>query len=533
MNQTIQVVIPMSGLGQRFLDAGYKEIKPLIRVNDTPIIERLLEKIPANWPCTFILSSAQKDSSLPAVLAKLRPQGKIHYIEPHKKGPGWALQQALPSLEKNQPVLVSYCDFGMIWDPWDFKKYVEITQCDSCVICYRGFHAHYLSPTTYAFCRMENDQVKEIKEKGSFTSNRENEPASAGMYYFRSTQILESALSFQFKNSLFHKDESYTSLTVQALLQENPKSNVKIYEIPYFFQWGTPEDLQNYEYWERGWNAYLQAPPQVKSSESVATLIPMAGLGSRFKNHTATPKPLIQIGHQRMFEWATQSLPPTSSLNFITTEKIAEELPGDIVQKSILLRETPQGQALTTLSSLEKLALKKKSILISSCDHLALFSSQNWQNLIQSTDIDAAIMTIRGFPGCQRSPNSFAYVQSEKTGAAFEKIQKISVKKPLSNTPSKDQLLVGTFWFKDTEVLIPLIKELVQKNKSVNNEFYLDSVFDLYLEKDKKVVSFELDTYMNMGDPDSLAEFLYWKEVFTSQKTVPRQRLEFLFGDRK
>ena len=38
MSRNIQLVIPMSGMGQRFVDAGYKDPKPLIQVDNKPII---------------------------------------------------------------------------------------------------------------------------------------------------------------------------------------------------------------------------------------------------------------------------------------------------------------------------------------------------------------------------------------------------------------------------------------------------------------------------------------------------------------
>ena len=39
---TYQVVIPMSGLGQRFVDAGYQELKPLIRAEGKTVVEHVL-----------------------------------------------------------------------------------------------------------------------------------------------------------------------------------------------------------------------------------------------------------------------------------------------------------------------------------------------------------------------------------------------------------------------------------------------------------------------------------------------------------
>ena len=50
----MQIVIPMSGLGSRFADAGYSEIKPLIKVNGKPIIEWVCEMFPGSHDFVFI-----------------------------------------------------------------------------------------------------------------------------------------------------------------------------------------------------------------------------------------------------------------------------------------------------------------------------------------------------------------------------------------------------------------------------------------------------------------------------------------------
>ena len=34
----MKIIIPMSGIGKRFIDAGYKDPKPLISVDGVPII---------------------------------------------------------------------------------------------------------------------------------------------------------------------------------------------------------------------------------------------------------------------------------------------------------------------------------------------------------------------------------------------------------------------------------------------------------------------------------------------------------------
>ena len=50
----MQIIIPMSGVGQRFLDAGYKTPKPLIKVDGKTIIEHVCNLFPKESNYIFI-----------------------------------------------------------------------------------------------------------------------------------------------------------------------------------------------------------------------------------------------------------------------------------------------------------------------------------------------------------------------------------------------------------------------------------------------------------------------------------------------
>ncbi len=520
----IQLVIPMSGKGTRYQKAGYTQPKPLIPVNGTPMIQRLLEKFPIEWPCTFVHSEIHQQTDLPAFLRKLRPQGKIISLPWHGKGPSYALKAALKELNDKDPILVSYCDYGMQWDPWDFKNFVQQSQCDAALISYKGFHAHYLSPVMYAYSRMENGLVKEVKEKGCFTDNRENEFASAGAYYFRNREILQAALDYQEKNNLSMNGEFYTSLTVEALLRMNPAAKVKVYEIPAFYQWGTPQDLKIFEYWERTY-ANLLKTENLHSQDNLQVLMPMAGLGSRFKDFFNTPKPFLKIDQVPMYRKALQSLPRGSKNHYVTIEAAKKFLQLENNETAFFLDKTPEGQALSVEAGLSLLN-PDQEIIVSACDHGIVLPFSTWKAFRQSPDQpDAAIFTVTGFPGTQRRPEAFAYVKTLPAAeGAFADVQQVSVKKPISEDPAQDPLLVGTFWFKNKSILEKAIQLLKKNNLRVNGELYLDSVFDLLIAEGHKVKIVPLDGYINWGDPDSLAEALYWAEVFGGHKNSVRSR---------
>ena len=110
-----QLIIPMSGIGKRFLDFGYEEPKFLINVLGKPIINHVLDMFPKIDDIIFIVNKNHCNDTkynLEEYLKKIAPNSRIHKIDEHKKGPGWAIIQAKNLIDLQRPVIVNYCDFN-------------------------------------------------------------------------------------------------------------------------------------------------------------------------------------------------------------------------------------------------------------------------------------------------------------------------------------------------------------------------------------------------------------------------------------
>lgn len=520
----IHLLFPMSGQGTRYQKVGYQQPKPLIPVSGIPMIERLLENFPKDWPCTFVIAENHRGTDLPRLLKSLRPECQIIEVPVHSEGPGVAINAGLQNISSDERILVSYCDYGMIWDAAAFDRFTLETKCDAALLSYIGFHAHYLSSVKYAYSRMNQERVVEVREKGSFTEDREQEYASCGAYYFRNKDLLAQSLQYQTAQGLKVNGEYYTSLTVQALIQMKPESQVRIFKIPYFFQWGTPQDLWDFEYWEKTFKAVGSKSLNQFSVDQI--LMPMAGLGSRFKKLTSTPKPFIPVRGPAIFQRALESLPTSEAIQIVALKEHQSYLRN---QKRVkFLSETPAGQALSTQAGLEFLD-PTKAVLVSSCDHELFISKERWEKLMKLNP-DAVIFTVRNFPGTRRSPNSYAYVVTEELENPCSAVKAVSVKKPISENPAQDPLLVGTFWFRSTQLLQEGIDQLKKSNQLVNGELYLDGVFNDLLASGRRVHVCEALGYINWGDPDSMAEALYWSEVYQGPIRDQRSRYSGVFA---
>ena len=86
-------------------------------------------------------------------------------------------------------------------------------------------------------------------------------------------------------------------------------------------------------------------------------------------------------------------------------------------------------------------------------------------------------------------------------------------------------MLVGTFWFRSAALLQEGINALKAADERTNGELYLDSVFKYLARAGYRVRMIPLEGFICWGEPDSLAEALYWQEMFMGRSLHRRPRL--------
>ncbi len=443
----------------------------------------------------------------------------IVWIEPHKEGPGKALETALPMLDPHTPILVSYCDYGMMFDAHAFEHMTSSTGCDAAVLGYSGYHPQYRRAISFARCRIEKGRIREIREKGQITLDPMNEFTSSGCYYFRDIEILRRALHVQRQRNLLLKGELYTSLTVEALLQDNPTACVMPFTIDSFDQWGTPEDVADFRFAQQSFHA-IGEPHGLSDASVDQILMPMAGLGARFKPEYEVPKPLIPVANQPMFLRALHSLPKASRTVFVVLASVHEAIKP--VAKKVnatchILPETPPEQAFSAASALEHLN-PNQDILISACDHEVAVNKRQWDRLRADPHIDGAVFTIQGFPGARSNPTSYSYAVFSGDDAFLE-ISRVSVKSPTTPHPEREHLAVGTFWFRRAALFKKGIQEVIDHGTRHNGELYLDNIVEPLVRDGARIVTVPLKGYLCMGTPEELAAYQYWYKRFQEPST--------------
>jgi NDP-sugar pyrophosphorylase family protein len=246
----MKVIIPMAGLGDRFITKGYADPKPLIKVNGKQIIEYILEMFPNENDYIFICNETHiNNTNMSNILYSLKPNCKIVTIPQHKKGPVFTVKTVFDLINDDDEIIISYCDNPYLWNIEDFKTHINKNKLDGCILTHTGFHPHTLSDTKMAFIKENNGVVEEIKEKESYTDTPENEHASTGVYYFKKGSYIKKYFKELMDKDLNYNGEYYVTLVYNLLVNDNKK--IGYYDTEFVTVFGTPEEIENFEAWNK------------------------------------------------------------------------------------------------------------------------------------------------------------------------------------------------------------------------------------------------------------------------------------------
>ena len=520
----MQIIIPMSGTGDRFRSAGYAVPKPLIPVDGRPMINHVIEMFPGDHTFIFVCNREHLESAdfaMRDILETAKPGCVIVPVEPHKLGPVHAVLQAANFIDPTLPTIISYCDFSLYWDFDAFEAFVVESDCHGCMPAFRGFHPHSLGPNFYAYLSVVDDRVVSVKEKEPFTDHPLSEFASTGIYYFKDGSICLDSLRRQVELGHSTNGEYYVSLSYNSLV--NSGVSVFVYEVQHYMCWGTPTDLEDYQYWSNVFRSFLAGRTD-NIMHSGAVMVPMAGFGRRFLDAGfRTIKPLIEVSGRPMAIRAVSDLPIAPLSIFVLREdmvdspRIAEALKSNFYDAKFVYLDGPSdGQAISCLSGCEILN-PDEMLTIGACDNGFILDQTKFLHLINEDPVpDVIVWTFRGHATARRYPWQFGWVNLDAEGYVLS----TSVKsEPVSQKNAS--IMTGTFTFRRMEYFLSATRSLIARDGRVNGEFYIDSLIEDCLDMGLRVKAFEVDAYISWGTPEDLWVYEYWQSCFHKWHSHP------------
>ena len=112
---------------------------------------------------------------------------------------------------------------------------------------------------------------------------------------------------------------------------------------------------------------------------------------------------------------------------------------------------------------------------------------------MQADSVDAGILTFESIHP------KWSFAKLNEDGFVSE----VAEKKPISNKAT-----VGIYYWAKGKDYVRYARQMITKNKRVNNEFYVCPVFNEAIEDKKKIKIFNIDKMWGLGTPEDLEVFL-------------------------
>ena len=231
----MNVLIPMAGAGKRFFDAGYVFPKPLIEVDNKPMIQWVIESLNLQANYIFIIQKEHQEKyNIKSVLKILQPECKIIELDHLTEGAACTTLLAKKYINNSDPLIIANSDQYINWNSskalYDFNS----KNLDGAILTFEAIHPKW----SYAKCN-EEGYVTEVAEKKVISKN-----ATVGVYYWKHGSDYVESAEKMIKKNIRVNNEFYVCPVYNEFLAKNKK--VKIHNVDKMWGLGTPEDLDNF-----------------------------------------------------------------------------------------------------------------------------------------------------------------------------------------------------------------------------------------------------------------------------------------------
>ena len=507
----MNVIITLAGKSSRFLQAGYKTPKYLLPIRGGTILEDVVASYPEDADFFFGISEEQSRTQwLKPFLESLASSVTVYVTPNHDLGPTYTALMAPVKLVE-EPTVVAYCDFLV---RWNFETLLNLLMdADMVVPTFSGFHPAHMSQTKYAYCRVSGNNLVELREKTDFPETA-NKTASVGAYFFRNMGTFVRFADMQIAGQVSVSGEFYVSLISNLVLSSN--GVVKVHDVERFICLGTPEDYEEYLFWSEFHSGKgLESEDGEDLNVTDISLVTMAGAGTRYsKEGVRTPKPMVLMGGKPLFLHSAEGLPPGAPLYFVALSEHVRKYPIEISIRSqfpnshvVELPTQVNGQGISLLRALEGISDSTR-LVVSSADYLQEIDWKGMERKVSADGPDFIVFTTSFQDWMSPSPADYEFCIVGEDG----ELSSIPPKGALMDSIGRNFLVTGTFWFRNAGLLRNALR--MAEDESTGAEVGIGHAINELLRQGCVGQTYAVASWIDMGRPQYLERFQYWKEFF-------------------
>jgi NDP-sugar pyrophosphorylase family protein len=249
-------LIPMAGLGNRFLEAGYSISKPLIHVDNLPMFLRSKKDLPLTENSIFIIRSDMPQfDQIRIILQQKEPNCKIKILPQLTGGQAITCLDSMDMVDHEELIIIGACDNGFIWNNNKLNSLLENRSVDFLIWTQRNYPAGIRCPKMYSWVDANEQGVIKAVNVKKIPKNPHQDPLLTGTFLFRRAGDFIRAVKRMVDRNGRINNEFYIDECCNDALALGLKGVA--FEVDAFISWGTPDELQTYEYWKAVYKRWM------------------------------------------------------------------------------------------------------------------------------------------------------------------------------------------------------------------------------------------------------------------------------------
>ncbi|GKX95380.1 glycosyl transferase family 2 [Campylobacter jejuni] len=233
----MNIVIPMAGLGSRFVKAGFDKLKPFIDVLGKPMITRVLENLKYKDAKYILIARKEHLIQEKKLVDEIKNNFNAEFIGIDKltEGTACTVLYARKYINNDTPLMIANSDQIVDINIADFINDSFKRGLDGSILTFIDKEKN----PKWSFAKLNNDLVVEVKEKEAIS-----EFATVGIYFFNKGKIfVESAIDMIIENDRVN-NEFYTCPVYNYAIKSGAKIGIYNIDFSKMHGIGTPEDLE-------------------------------------------------------------------------------------------------------------------------------------------------------------------------------------------------------------------------------------------------------------------------------------------------